>query len=85
MTELLENWRDYQETQEANQFVQDIWEGKFLESSPIIYEADGVWHLNSRIDEGIWDFMKSVASWGKSKYAEFEDWAESTQRMPKVR
>ena len=77
MTELLENWRDYQETQEANQFVQDIWEGKFLESSPIIYEADGVWHLNSRIDEGIWDFMKSVASWGKSKYAEFEDWAES--------
>ena len=77
MTELLENWRDYQETQEANQFVQDIWEGKFLESSSIIYEADGVWHLNNRIDEGLWDFMKSVVSWGKSKYAEFEDWAES--------
>ena len=77
MTELFENWRDYQETQEANQFVQDIWEGKFLESSPIIYEANGVWHLDSRLDEGLWDFMKSVVSWGKSKYAEFEDWAES--------
>lgn len=77
MTELFENWRDYQETQEANQFVQDIWEGKFLESSPIIYEASGAWHLDSRLDEGLWDFMKSVVSWGKSKYAEFEDWAES--------
>lgn len=77
MTELFENWRDYQETQEANQFVQDIWEGKFLEGSPVIYEANGVWHLDSRLDEGLWDFMKSVVSWGKSKYAEFEDWAES--------
>ena len=77
MTELFENWRDYQETQEANQFVQDIWEGKFLEGSPIIYEANGVWHLDSRLDEGLWDFMKSVVSWGKSKYAEFSDWADS--------
>ncbi len=74
---VFESWRDYQETQEANQFVQDIWEGKFLEGSPIIYEANGAWHLDNRLDEGLWDFMKSVVSWGKSKYAEFEDWAES--------
>ena len=80
MTELFENWRDYQETQEANQFVQDIWEGKFLESSPIIYEANGDWYFDNRLDEGLWDFMKSVVSWGKSKYAEFEDWAESKLR-----
>ena len=77
VTELFENWRDYQETQEANQFVQDIWEGKFLESSPIIYEANGNWYFDNRLDEGLWDFMKSVVSWGKSKYAEFSDWADS--------
>ena len=77
MTELFENWRDYQETQEANQFVQDIWEGKFLESSPIIYEANGDWYFDNRLDEGLWNFMKSVVSWGKSKYEEFNDWAES--------
>lgn len=77
MTELFENWRDYQETQEANQFVQDIWEGKFLESSPIIYEANGNWYFDNRLDEGLWDFMKSVVSWGKSKYNEFSDWADS--------
>ena len=80
MTELFENWRDYQETQEANQFVQDIWEGKFLESSPIIYEANGDWYFDNRLDEGLWNFMKSVVSWGKSKYDEFNDWAESKLR-----
>ena len=67
VTELFENWRDYQETQEANQFVQDIWEGKFLESSPIIYEANGNWYFDNRLDEGLWDMMKSVYNWGKSK------------------
>ena len=77
MKQLMENWRDYQETEEANQFVQDIWEGKFLEGSPVMLEVDGVWRLDNRIDEGLWDFLKSIHSWGKNKYAEFEGWAES--------
>ncbi|MBT5638214.1 MAG: hypothetical protein HOJ16_06600 [Candidatus Peribacter sp.] len=77
MKQLMEDWREWKETQEANQFVNDLWEGKFLTTSPLIEEVNGEFVLNNRLDEGLWDFMKSVQSWGKGKYQEFQDWTES--------
>ena len=74
---IMENWREYQDTQEVSQFIEDIWEGKFIEGSSIISEVNGVWCLDNRINEGLWDFLKSVHAWGKNKYAEFEGYAES--------
>ena len=53
MKQLMEDWREWKETQEANQFVNDLWEGKFLTTSPLIEEVNGEFVLNNRLDEGL--------------------------------
>jgi len=68
---LLENWRQYEETCEVENLVEQIWRGDFV-TEPLLLENE----INL-LEEGVAAFFQDAYSSVKSKVDQFQQWGQS--------
>ena len=68
---LLENWRQYEETCEVENLVEQIWRGDFI-TEPLLLENE----INL-LEEGAAAFFQDAYSSVKSKIDQFQQWGQS--------